>query len=191
MLRQLVRPNATLAVPDGVTKDGVAFFEAAREHGLLGIVAKELESKYTPGERSPAWLSVAARRQGEFVIGGYTFGGQWNPRSQRPRRESVASLLIGLTRDDGRLDYCGEVSGGFQDCTDALDEVLPNATTTTSPFAGDPPLQRLVFWLQPEVVATVGYAEWAPDGRLRFPVFRALRPDIPAGACVSERAGAD
>jgi bifunctional non-homologous end joining protein LigD len=188
MLRQIVRPNATIAVPDGVTKEGIAFFEAAREHGLLGIVAKELESKYMPGERTPAWLSIVARRQGEFVIGGYTFGGQWDPRSQRPRRESIASLLIGLTRDDGRLDYCGEVSGGFLDYTDALQAMLLDASTTTSPFAKELPVQRLVFWLRPEVVATIGYAEWAPDGRLRFPVFRALRPDVPAGSCALQGA---
>jgi bifunctional non-homologous end joining protein LigD len=183
MLRNLTRPNATLAVPDDVTRDGIAFFEAARAHGLLGVVAKELDSKYVPGERSRAWLSVLARKQGEFVIGGYTYGGQWNPRSSRPQRQAFASLLIGRVREDGRLDYAGEVAGGFQQHADALEGALTEATTTVSPFAETPALERLVFWCRPGVVATIGYAEWTGDGRLRFPVFRALRPDVPAEAC--------
>lgn len=188
MLRSLSRPNATLAVPDGVTRDGIAFFEAAREHGLLGIVAKELDSKYAPGERSRAWLSIMARRQGEFVIGGYTFGGRWNPRSSRPQREAVSSLLIGSMREDGRLDYAGEVTGGFQDSLPELSAALDDAQTTACPFAEEPALERLVFWCRPEVVATVGFAEWTA-GRLRFPVFRALRPDVPAHACRSGEGG--
>jgi bifunctional non-homologous end joining protein LigD len=190
MLRRIVRPNTTIAVPDGVTRDGIAFFEAAREHGLLGIVAKETESKYSPGERSAAWLSIPARRQGEFVIGGYTFGGQWNPRSLRPQRESVASLLIGLGREDGLLEFCGEVSGGFQGCADTLDALLLDATSTTCPFADEPSVERLVFWCRPDVVATIGYAEWTAERKLRFPLFRALRPDVPATACVLDGAHA-
>jgi DNA ligase D-like protein (predicted ligase) len=186
MLRNIVRPNATIAVPDNVTKDGIAFFEAARAHGLLGIVAKEAESKYLPGERSRAWLSVLARKQGEFVIGGYTYGGSWNPRSARPRHEAFSSLLIGRVREDGRLDYAGEVAGGFQEATAALASTLDEATTTDCPFAEAPTLERLVFWCRPEVVATIGYAEWTGDGRLRFPVFRALRPDVPAYSCRAE-----
>lgn len=185
MLRNLTRPNATLAVPDDVTRDGIAFFEAARAHGLLGIVAKEVDSKYAPGERSPAWLSVLARRQGEFVIGGYTFGGQWNPRSSRPQPQAFASLLIGRVREDGRLDYAGELTGGFQQQSPALETALADAATTECPFAETPTVERLVFWCRPEIVATVGYAEWTGEGRLRFPVFRSLRPDVPADSCRS------
>jgi ATP-dependent DNA ligase len=189
MLRSLSRPNATLAVPDDVTRDGIAFFEAARAHGLLGIVAKETDSKYLPGQRSRAWLSVLARKQGEFVIGGYTYGGRWNPRNaSRPIHEAFSSLLIGRLREDGRLTYAGEVTGGFQDATVALNQALDVATTTACPFADEPALERLVFWCRPEVVATIGYAEWTADNRLRFPVFRALRPDVPASSCLSGEA---
>jgi bifunctional non-homologous end joining protein LigD len=188
MLRGLTRPNAAIAVPDDVARDGIAFFEAAREHGLLGIVAKETESRYQPGERSRAWLSVLARNQGEFVIGGYTYGGRWDPRgASRQRREAFASLLVGLVREDGSLDYAGEVTGGFQLAIEALLPALDDATTAECPFAEAPALERLVFWCRPEVVATIGFAEWTPGGRLRFPVFRALRPDVPPYACHATR----
>lgn len=184
MLRSITRPNEVIAVPDDVARDGVAFFEAARGHGLLGIVAKETESRYQPGERSRAWLSVPARKQGEFVIGGYTYGGRWEPRgSPRPRREAFASLLLGRLQDDGKLNYAGEVTGGFQAATSSLLAALEEVTAAECPFVEAPPLERLVFWCRPEVVATIGYAELTPGGRLRFPLFRALRPDVPANAC--------
>ncbi len=183
MLRSLVRPDATIAVPDSVAKDGIAFFEAAREHGLEGIVAKEADSRYLPGQRSRAWLTVRVQQKRDFIVGGFTYGGRWNPRGGSRPREAISSLLLGLLREDGRLDFAGEVTGGFQDEMDDLARRLDEATTAACPFAEEPALERLVFWCRPEVVAAITYAEPAPDGRLRFPVFKALRPDVPPDSC--------
>ena len=85
------------------------------------------------------------------------------------------------------LDFAGEVSGGFQDEMGELVGRLNDATTAACQFAEEPALERLVFWCRPEVVAAINYAEPARDGRLRFPVFKALRPDVPPVSCrVSE-----
>ena len=184
MLRGLVRADGTtIAVPDYVAKDGVAFFEAAREHRLEGIVAKEADSRYLPGERSRAWLTVRVQQKRDYIVGGFTYGGHWNVRSGGHSNEAIGSLLLGLIDPDGRLKFAGEVVGGFQDEMVDLVKRLDDATTQTSPFAEDPALGRLVFWCRPEVVATITYADIAPDGRLRFPVFKALRPDVPAVSC--------
>jgi bifunctional non-homologous end joining protein LigD len=183
MLRSLVRPDATIAVPDSVAKDGIAFFEAAREHGLEGIVAKEADSRYLPGQRSRAWLTVRVQQKRDFIVGGFTYGGRWNPRGGSRPREAISSLLLGRLRGDGRLDFAGEVNGGFQDEMGELVHRLDEATTAACPFAEEPALERLVFWCRPEVVAAITYAEPAPDGRLRFPVFKALRPDVPPDSC--------
>lgn len=186
MLRSLVRPHASVVVPDFVSRDGVAFFEAAREHDLEGIVAKEADSHYLPGQRSPAWLAIRRRQKRQFVIGGFTYGGRWNPRSARPPKEPLSSLLLGLLRNDGQLDYVGEVTGGFQEEMSQLIQRLDAATTPVCPFAKAPDLERLAFWCRPELVATINYAEWAPDGRLRFPVYQTQRPDVPVAACLAE-----
>jgi bifunctional non-homologous end joining protein LigD len=183
MLRSLVRPDVTIAVPDSVAKDGVAFFEAAREHGLEGIVAKEADSRYLPGQRSRAWLTVRVQQKRDLIVGGFTYGGRWNPRGGSRPREAISSLLLGLLREDGRLDFAGEVNGGFQDEMGELVRRLDEATTPACPFAEEPALERLVFWCRPEVVAAINYAELAPGGRLRFPVFKALRPDVPTDSC--------
>lgn len=184
MLRGLVRPDGvTIAVPDYVSKDGVAFFEAAREHNLEGIVAKEADSRYLPGERSRAWLTVRVQQMREYIIGGFTYGGSWNNRRGGRAREAIGSLLLGLLCEDGRLEFAGEVVGGFQDEMDELVRRLDDATSRSCPFAGEPALGRLVFWCRPEVVATITYADETPDGRLRFPVFKALRHDVPSNSC--------
>lgn len=185
MLRQLVRPDASIAVPDYVTRDGLAFFEATRDHNLEGIVAKEIEGRYLAGQRSRTWLTIRTHRKAEFVIGGYTYGGRWNPRDpQRRTREPVSSLLLGRFDTSGALQYAGEVTGGFQS-----DDVLPALDSVASPacpFSEAPVLERLVFWCRPEIAATIAYAELTAEGQLRFPVFKALRLDVPANACRSE-----
>lgn len=184
MLRGLVRADGTsIAVPDYVAKDGVAFFEAARDHQLEGIVAKEADSRYLPGERTRAWLTVRVQQKRDYIVGGFTYGGRWDIRRGAPSREALGSLLIGLLRDDGSLQYAGEVVGGFQDEVDELVRCLNDATTQDSPFSEEPAMGRLVFWCRPEVVSTITYADVAPDGRLRFPVFKALRPDVPPDCC--------
>jgi bifunctional non-homologous end joining protein LigD len=45
---------------------------AVRSHGLEGIVAKRLDSRYEPGQRSGAWRKMRINQAQEFVIGGYT-----------------------------------------------------------------------------------------------------------------------
>ena len=112
LLRQTVRIQGTLAVPDFVEREGVAFFEAARAHGLEGVIAKERDSKYTPGVRSRSWLSMRVYQRSEFVIGGYTYGGAPRPGHGAPAAGPFTSLLIGQFDASGALRFVGEVSGG-------------------------------------------------------------------------------
>jgi bifunctional non-homologous end joining protein LigD len=183
MLRQAVRAPGSLSVPDYVEHDGVAFFEAAREHGLAGTVAKETDSTYLPGRGSRSWQISRVYRQDEFVVGGFTFGG--SPRGSRPRfREPFASLLLGAYDRWQRLRFAGELGGGFDSSTQsALSDSLEGLTTTESPFDDAPPMPRLVFWCEPALVASVAYSEWSPEGRLQFPKFQWIRPDVPPEAC--------
>jgi bifunctional non-homologous end joining protein LigD len=49
----------------------------------------------------------------------------------------------------------------------------------TSPFA-DAPRERGVTWLEPALVAQVGFTERTGDGKLRHPTYLGLRDDKPA-----------
>ena len=183
LLHRATRPAGVLAVPGFLEREGVAFFEAAREHGLEGVVAKVREGAYLRGRRTPAWLKLKVHQKDEFVVGGYTFGGGWG-REGRPRRGPFESLLLGLYDEGGALRYVGEVVGGFPEADAAsITEALDALATKECPFGEAPASRRLVFWCRPELVATVRFAEWTAEGLLRFPVFEALRPDVPPGSC--------
>ena len=49
---------------------------SVKEQGLEGLVAKRLDNKYEPGERSGAWAKMRVNRTQDLVIGGYTVGGR-------------------------------------------------------------------------------------------------------------------
>ena len=55
-----------------------------------------------------------------------------------------------------------------------------------SPFA-DPVKEKGATWVQPRLVAQIGFSEWTRDGRLRHPRYLGLRDDKPAREVVRER----
>src|SRR6266480_5512910 len=164
-----------------IGRSGVALFDAAREQGIEGIVAKRLDSAYHPGARSPAWVKIKAFRTIECVIGGWTAG-------QGGRTKTLGALLIGVYRD-GKLQPVGHVGTGFDERTlkDLL-VILGEHESPTSPFATKPRTNQPARWCLPELVCEVEYAEITRDGTLRHPTYRGLRPDVdPRDATGEER----
>jgi ATP-dependent DNA ligase len=182
ILRQVLRYGGAAALTEYVEQEGVAFFEAAREHGLPGIVAKERESKYVPGQRTPAWQTMRVYKRGQFVIAGFTYGGPLRAGVRERTQGPVGALLLGAYDDQGKLLYAGEARGLSAEQSAELAQALDAAVTNQPPFAEPPNIERLVFWCRPSLAASVRYSEWTPEG-LRFPVFEYLRPDVPAQSC--------
>ncbi|MBV8933605.1 MAG: DNA ligase, partial [Kutzneria sp.] len=54
--------------------DGRHLVDIARAHGLEGVVAKRVASRYEPGRRSPAWVKTALMTTQEVLIGGWKPG---------------------------------------------------------------------------------------------------------------------
>lgn len=151
---------------------GAEVLEASRRQGIEGVVAKRLDSAYTPGRRSDCWLKVKNLLHQEVVIGG------WKPGTGR-RSGIFGSLLLGVPGPQG-LDFVGHVGTGFSD--KALAELaarLERLATTESPFRVPVPREhaRDARWVRPELVGEVAFGEWTRDGRLRHPTWRGLRPD--------------
>jgi bifunctional non-homologous end joining protein LigD len=154
--------------------DGPALLDAAHAQELEGIVAKRLESRYTPGRRSREWLKIKTHGRQEFVIAGYTKG-------KGRRAASLGSLVLGV-RDGGRLVYVGNVGTGFTDREiDRLLGRLRSLRRPDAPFEDVPKMPKVrredVVWVEPELVAEVEFAEWTHDGRLRAPSYQGLRED--------------
>ncbi|MFC0526712.1 non-homologous end-joining DNA ligase [Phytohabitans kaempferiae] len=168
-LESLALAGPCWAVPPSFP-DGPATYEAAKENQLEGLVAKRLDSIYRPGVRSPDWVKVKAEFTAEFVVGGW-----------RPGARKVGGLLVGVPRPDGRLVFRGRVGGGIGAAAErALLRELEPRRDAPSPFGDEIPREdaRGAIWVRPEIVVEVKYGQRTPDGRLRFPRFLRLRPDM-------------
>jgi bifunctional non-homologous end joining protein LigD len=156
-----------------------ALLEAVRKEGLEGIIAKKPESLYEPDRRSGAWLKCKVHGEQEFVIGGFT-----PPKNSRPY---LGAILVGYYRGK-EFVYAGKVGSGFDHALLAsLHAEFMKRKIAASPFV-NPPREKGVTWIKPELVGQVRFAEWTHDDLLRQPVFLGLRRDKPAPEVVREAA---
>ncbi len=161
-------------VPPHFEGSGSDALHASEGAGLEGVVAKRLTSTYHPGARSTDWVKVKHVRMQEVVVGG------WRPGAGN-REGRIGSLLLGVPDPEDRgLRYAGHVGTGFTAAVlDDLARRLRPLERRTSPFAEELPRRdaRDARWVTPRLVGEVAYGEWTPDGRLRHPSWRGLRPD--------------
>ncbi|WP_293774278.1 non-homologous end-joining DNA ligase [Sporichthya sp.] len=157
---------------------GVALLREACASGWEGLIAKRAGSKYEPGRRSSHWLKLKCVREQEFVIGGFT-------ESSAAARTGFGALLVGYY-EDGELKYAGKVGTGFDHKTLAAIRVaLDDLVLAESPFV-DAPKAKESRWVDPLLVAQVGFTEWTREGRLRHPRYLGLRHDKDARDVVRE-----
>ncbi|HEY1242629.1 MAG TPA: non-homologous end-joining DNA ligase, partial [Bryobacteraceae bacterium] len=86
LLESVVASNEVVRVSEVFPGAGEQLLEAARDHGLEGIVAKHANSGYE-SKRSSEWLKIKVVNQQEFVIGGFT-----EPQGDR---EYFGALVLG------------------------------------------------------------------------------------------------
>jgi bifunctional non-homologous end joining protein LigD len=150
--------------------DGEAMLAASRAQGLEGIVAKRLDSPYTPGRRTHAWVKVKNVRRTDVVIGG------WLP-GEGARSGRFGALVVGCY-DDGELIYVGRVGTGFDQAELLrLGKLLEPLERETSPFSGRQPPKQTHF-VEPELVANVEFIERTQTRTLRAPSYKGLRDDV-------------
>ncbi|MGA5299969.1 non-homologous end-joining DNA ligase [Nucisporomicrobium flavum] len=171
--------------PHFVDADPQAILTAAQAQGLEGIVVKRLGSAYQPGRRSPSWIKVPISLTQEVVIVG------WKPGQGR-RAGTIGSLLTAVAGPDGRLSFAGGVGTGFtHQMLGHLQDVLRPYARSTAPVPGVPrEFARGAQWVEPLFVGEVAYRNWTPDGRLRHPSWRGLRPDKTPAQAVRDLAAA-
>jgi bifunctional non-homologous end joining protein LigD len=158
-------------------RDGEALFREACRRGLEGLIAKRADSAYTP-RRSRDWLKLKCGHEQELVIGGFT--------APKGSRTDFGALLVGYY-EDGRLRYAGKVGTGFGRRTLAdLGERMRSLGRDSPPFVDVHPIPAGTRWVEPELVAQIGFSEWTQDGRLRHPRYLGLRDDKPAWEVVKE-----
>jgi bifunctional non-homologous end joining protein LigD len=177
--------RSALTFKDGVrltphrNESGRALFEEACRKGWEGVIAKRADSPYSE-KRSRDWLKFKCEQGQELVIGGFT--------APRGSRIELGALLLGYY-EDGVLRYAGKVGTGFDEATlRVLGARLRELRRADALFADASVIrERDVTWVEPVLVAEVGFSEWTGNGRLRHPRFLGLREDKAAREVVRER----
>jgi bifunctional non-homologous end joining protein LigD len=163
------RVSNQLRLTESKEGNGRKMLEKARRQGWEGVIAKRVDARYEPGNRSGNWLKLKIEFRQEFVIGGFT-----EPRNSR---EHIGALLLGYF-DHDRFIYVGHTGGGFtRTGLQEMNERLKPLGRKTSPFAETPKTNEKAHWVEPEVVVEVKFSEWTADRRLRQPIFLGVRDD--------------
>jgi bifunctional non-homologous end joining protein LigD len=160
---------------------GTALFDAAKQKGLEGILAKRRGSVYEE-RRSHEWLKVKITHTVDCVIGGYT-----DPEGSR---QYFGSIVLGLYDAEGHLIHVGQAGTGFDQMT--LKQVwqkLKKLETNRNPFRGGVEALRKVHWVKPQLVAEIKFSEWTHEteeggAKLRAPVYLRLQEDKDPKECV-------
>ena len=179
-LEELGLDGPSWQTPRNHVGDGEALLELTRQRGLEGVIAKRLDCPYLPGRRGRGWLKMKNVTSQEFVIGG------WLPGQGR-REGTLGALLVGYY-EDGSLRYAGRVGTGFSDKElELLIDRLEPLRRNDSLFDGRQPPKESVF-VDPELVAQVGFSEWTQARTLRAPRYQGLRDDKDPAEVVFEGA---
>ena len=169
-MEDAIKRGTPYRVSEAMT-DGAGLFKAAAEMGLEGIMAKEKNSMYRPGERSAAWLKIKKRHTMDCLIIGYTKG-------KGDREEMFGALHLALA-EGNTLRYLGKVGTGFD--VKSIKETsayLKQIKQIKRPVMEKPLDDAQTIWIGPGLMCEVQYASITKDGMLREPVFLRLRPDL-------------
>jgi bifunctional non-homologous end joining protein LigD len=179
VLKEILTPGEIVRYSDDFAGQGIALFEAAKQKGLEGILAKHRGSRYEE-RRSREWLKIKITQTVDCVVGGYT-----DPEGTR---QYFGSLVLGLYDEKKKLIHVGQAGTGFdQSMLKEIFRILKPIETSKNPFTG-PVDANGVHWVKPLKVAEVKFSEWTHETgeggmKLRAPVFIRLREDKDPREC--------
>jgi ATP-dependent DNA ligase len=169
-LQDAIRKNSSYRLSE-VVEDGPAFFEAVKQLGLEGVMAKQRSGTYAPGRRSDSWLKIKTRQTIECIIIGYTEG-------KGDRASSFGALHLAQANGD-ELMYVGKVGSGFDEQSlAAVFGELEKLKPIKKPVKEKILEEGRARWVEPRLICEVEYGSLTDDGLLREPVFLRLRPDL-------------
>ncbi|MBT8231550.1 MAG: hypothetical protein HKO66_03205 [Saprospiraceae bacterium] len=158
-----LKRNKTVRISEAIS-DGPGLFEATKQMGLEGIMAKDKNAPYLIAQRSNAWIKIKHRSVAECLIAGYTKG------------EGDRSNLFGslhLLNDTGEeIKYMGKVGTGFD--TKKMKSLLKefqNHIINKKPFKDKTDDDYSSVWLNPVLKCKIQYASLSSTGTYREPVF--------------------
>lgn len=174
ILTDTIIPSEHIILSEHYT-NGKELYNLALKRGFEGIMAKDRESPYLQGRRSPYWLKIKKSVDIDAIVCGIMEG--------KAETMPVGSLILGVYRK-GELVHIGQVGTGFNEKEIAqLLKMAERLYTPNPPFKKISSLKRKVHWLKPEIVVRVKFLEWTKDMKLRSPVFLHFRFDKSPREC--------
>lgn len=156
LIEKLDTPRVVFS--DGVVGPGRDYFDAACQQGLEGIVAKRLNSRYLPSNRTDAWIKIKRQQTAVCVVIGFVPEGATD----------ISSLLVAI-ENCGKAVYVGRVGSGM------TSDVRADLRVTLNALVQDAPViecrHKGAVWTAPAVYCRVRYMERTSGGQLRAPVF--------------------
>ena len=152
---------------------GQQLYALAEQQDLEGVVAKRLDSIYTPGKRTKDWIKIKNLQDDDFVVCGWI-----------PKDNHMTSIVLGQYLGN-ILVYKGHVTLGVGG--KAFETIKAQGTLDGPPLevpAGHG--NESAYWIAPRLVCTVKYMEKTKAGGMRQPVFKGLRPDKNPKECTTE-----
>ncbi len=149
-------------------KAGRAMVNDLCQKQFEGVIAKRADSLYS-SRRGYDWLKIKCAAEQEFIIIGYTL-------SDKDREFSSIVLAV---NEKGALRYTGRVGTGFNTAELASLYKKFKALERDTPPVKEYPreIRRITRWIEPKLVAQIGFANFTADGYVRQGKFLGLRED--------------
>lgn len=171
MLEDLIgERGGTIRLSEEVDADGKAFFDAACNLGLEGIIAKRRDKPYRPG-RNGDWLKIKCVSRETFKVIGY--------EASTKVAGAIANLMLAAQRG-GELVYVGSVGTGFSFAQATELKAQLDKLKVSKPAA--PVRHKRAVFVRPTLEAEIEFRAWTNDGKLRHASYKGMRDKADRGS---------
>jgi bifunctional non-homologous end joining protein LigD len=160
LLESIILPPHCYVAPQVSLSGAQLFYDNAMALGLEGIIAKNQTGCYYEGHRSKDWVKIKRKMSLSCVVTGWEDG-------LGKREDTFGALSLSLYDDTGTLVDVGSVGTGFTDLD--LEDVMDLLGSGQT------------------LVVEIECMEVTKDKKLRFPVYKGVRDDVPMMACTIDQ----
>ena len=164
MLNKAVTEGHGLSISRYIEKNGIAFFELAKQEKLEGIVAKKKDGLYHIGKRTHGWVKIKVMQDEDLFVCGY----------QPDENGNVKDLILGYYDDNDKLQCRGKVYLGVSESDRKITGEFAKKNTVKRPWFEK---YKNAVWLKPELIGTAHFMNETENGGMRQPVWKGLRTD--------------
>lgn len=164
ILNKTVTEGQGLSISRYIEKNGIAFFELAKQEQLEGIVAKKKDGLYHIGKRTHEWVKIKVMQDEDLYVCGY----------QPDENGNVKDLILGYYDDNDKLQCRGKVYLGVSESDRKIIGEFAKKNTVKRPWFDK---YKNAVWLKPELIGTAHFMHETESGGMRQPVWKGLRAD--------------